>query len=111
MKYAKIEEAIASIARGDMVLVVDDEDRENEGDLIVAAEKVTSEHIAFMVRHTSGLICLPMNGRAVPPSGSRVPTALPAWRSTRPSGAYGSSGGPCAARRPCAGRSSVRGRE
>ena len=62
MKYAKIEEAIASIARGDMVLVVDDEDRENEGDLIVAAEKVTSEHIAFMVRHTSGLICLPMTG-------------------------------------------------
>ena len=48
MKYAKIEEAIASIARGDMVLVVDDEDRENEGDLIVAAEKVTSEHIAYI---------------------------------------------------------------
>jgi 3,4-dihydroxy 2-butanone 4-phosphate synthase/GTP cyclohydrolase II len=62
MKYAKIEEAIASIARGDTVLVVDDEDRENEGDLIVAAEKVTPEHIAFMVRHTSGLICLPMTG-------------------------------------------------
>ncbi|MGB5657141.1 MAG: 3,4-dihydroxy-2-butanone-4-phosphate synthase, partial [Acidimicrobiia bacterium] len=54
MKYAKIDEAIGAIARGDMVLVVDDEDRENEGDLIVAAEKVTSEHIAFMVRHTSG---------------------------------------------------------
>ena len=62
MKYAKIEEAIAAVARGSMVLVVDDEDRENEGDLIVAAEKVTSEHIAFMVRHTSGLICLPMTG-------------------------------------------------
>jgi 3,4-dihydroxy 2-butanone 4-phosphate synthase/GTP cyclohydrolase II len=45
-----------------MVLVVDDEDRENDGDLIVAAEKVTPEHIAFMVRHTSGLICLPMTG-------------------------------------------------
>jgi len=62
MNYAKIEEAIGAIARGAMVLVVDDEDRENEGDLIVAAEKVTSEHIAFMVRHTSGLICLPMTG-------------------------------------------------
>ena len=62
MNYAKIEEAIAAVAGGSMVLVVDDEDRENEGDLIVAAEKVTSEHIAFMVRHTSGLICLPMTG-------------------------------------------------
>ncbi len=62
MNYAKIEEAVEAVHRGDMVLVVDDEDRENEGDLIVAAEKVTSEHIAFMVRHTSGLICLPMLG-------------------------------------------------
>ena len=42
MKYATIEEAIEAIARGEMVLVVDDEDRENEGDLIVAAEKVTA---------------------------------------------------------------------
>ncbi len=62
MSYATIEEAIAAIGRGDMVLVVDDVNRENEGDLIVAAEKVTSEHIAFMVRYTSGLICLPMTG-------------------------------------------------
>jgi 3,4-dihydroxy 2-butanone 4-phosphate synthase/GTP cyclohydrolase II len=62
MTYATIEEAIDAIARGDMVLVVDDEERENEGDLIVAAEKVTPEHIAFMVRYTSGLICLPMMG-------------------------------------------------
>ncbi|MEA2023025.1 MAG: bifunctional 3,4-dihydroxy-2-butanone-4-phosphate synthase/GTP cyclohydrolase II [Actinomycetota bacterium] len=62
MNYAPIEEAIAAVARGEMVLVVDDEDRENEGDLIVAAEKVTAQHIAFMVRYTSGLICLPMTG-------------------------------------------------
>lgn len=62
MNYAPVEDAIASIARGEMVLVVDDENRENEGDLIVAAEKVTPEHIAFMVRYTSGLICLPMTG-------------------------------------------------
>ena len=62
MRYAPIEEAIEATARGEMVLVVDDEDRENEGDLIVAAEKVTPEHIAFMVRYTSGLICLPMTG-------------------------------------------------
>jgi 3,4-dihydroxy-2-butanone 4-phosphate synthase len=62
MNYATIEEAIAAVARGEMVLVVDDEDRENEGDLIVAAEKATAQHIAFMVRYTSGLICLPMTG-------------------------------------------------
>ena len=62
MNYAPVEEAIATIARGEMVLVVDDEERENEGDLIVAAEKVTPQHIAFMVRYTSGLICLPMTG-------------------------------------------------
>lgn len=62
MNYAPIDEAIAAIARGEMVLVVDDEDRENEGDLIVAAEKATAGHIAFMVRYTSGLICLPMMG-------------------------------------------------
>jgi len=54
MNYAPVEEAIAAMGRGDVVLVVDDEDRENEGDLIVAAEKVTPEHIAFMVRYTSG---------------------------------------------------------
>jgi 3,4-dihydroxy 2-butanone 4-phosphate synthase/GTP cyclohydrolase II len=62
MKYSSVAAAIAAIARGEFVLVVDDEDRENEGDLIVAAEKVTPEHIAFMVRYTSGLICLPMTG-------------------------------------------------
>ena len=62
MTYSSIEEAVASIARGDMVLVVDDEHRENEGDLILAAEKVTAEHFAFMVRYTSGVICLPMTG-------------------------------------------------
>jgi 3,4-dihydroxy 2-butanone 4-phosphate synthase/GTP cyclohydrolase II len=62
MRYSPVEEAITAMARGEMVLVVDDEDRENEGDLIVAAEKVTAGHLAFMVRHTSGLICLPMTG-------------------------------------------------
>lgn len=62
MKKAKVEEAIAAVAAGEFVLVIDDEDRENEGDLIIAAEKVTPEKIAFMVRHTSGLICLPTTG-------------------------------------------------
>jgi 3,4-dihydroxy 2-butanone 4-phosphate synthase/GTP cyclohydrolase II len=54
---ATIDEAIAAIAAGRMVVVVDDEDRENEGDLIVAAEYATPEVMAFFVRHTSGLIC------------------------------------------------------
>jgi 3,4-dihydroxy 2-butanone 4-phosphate synthase/GTP cyclohydrolase II len=62
MPFAKIEEAVAEIAAGKMVIVVDDEDRENEGDLIFAAEKVTPELIGFMVRHCSGIICVPMEG-------------------------------------------------
>src|SRR5881628_3280640 len=60
--FATIPEAIDEIARGQMVIVVDDADRENEGDLIMAAEKVTPEAIAFMVRHTSGVICMPVTG-------------------------------------------------
>ncbi len=62
MSKEKVEAALAAIARGDFVLVVDDEDRENEGDLIIAAEKATPQKIAFMVRHTSGLICAPIEG-------------------------------------------------
>lgn len=56
--FDPIEDAIAAIARGEMVVVADDEDRENEGDLIVAADAVTPEQLAFIVRHTSGLICV-----------------------------------------------------
>jgi len=55
-----IERAIADIAAGKAVVVVDDEDRENEGDLIFAAELATPELVAFMVRYTSGYICVPM---------------------------------------------------
>jgi len=55
-----VEEAIAAIARGEMVVVVDDDDRENEGDLIAAAAKITAEQMAFMVRHTSGIVCAPI---------------------------------------------------
>lgn len=62
MRFDSIPEALDAMARGDFVLVVDNEDRENEGDLIVAAENITSEQLAFMVRHTSGLICLAMTG-------------------------------------------------
>jgi 3,4-dihydroxy 2-butanone 4-phosphate synthase/GTP cyclohydrolase II len=57
-----VEEALAAVAAGEFVLVIDDEDRENEGDLIIAAESVTPQKVAFMVRHTSGLICLPTTG-------------------------------------------------
>ena len=55
-----VEEAIKAIANGEMVVVVDDDDRENEGDLIGAAAKITPEQMAFMVRHTSGIVCTPM---------------------------------------------------
>ncbi|CAM4059049.1 MULTISPECIES: bifunctional 3,4-dihydroxy-2-butanone-4-phosphate synthase/GTP cyclohydrolase II [Tsukamurella] len=57
-----IERAIADIAAGKAVVVVDDEDRENEGDLIFAAEKATPELVAFMVRYTSGYLCVPLDG-------------------------------------------------
>ena len=60
MKFARPEELIAAVGRGEIVIVTDDEDRENEGDLIVAAEKITEEQMAFMIRHTSGIICVPM---------------------------------------------------
>ncbi len=57
---APIEDLIEDIRQGKMVILMDDEDRENEGDLIMAAEKVQAEHINFMARHGRGLICLPM---------------------------------------------------
>ena len=60
--FAPISEAIDAIRAGEMIIVVDDEDRENEGDLTIAAEKVTPEAINFMARYGRGLICLPMTG-------------------------------------------------
>jgi len=57
-----IDEAIAEIRAGKMVVVVDDEDRENEGDLIFAASCTTPELVGFMIRHTSGVLCVPMDG-------------------------------------------------
>ncbi len=61
-KFDSIERAVADIAAGKAVVVVDDEDRENEGDLIFAAEKATPELVAFMVRYTSGYLCVPLDG-------------------------------------------------
>ncbi|HEX2118047.1 MAG TPA: bifunctional 3,4-dihydroxy-2-butanone-4-phosphate synthase/GTP cyclohydrolase II, partial [Acidimicrobiales bacterium] len=60
--FAPIEEAVEAIAAGKVVVVVDDASRENEGDLVVAAEFATAETIAFFLNHTSGVICMPMLG-------------------------------------------------
>ena len=58
--FARIEDAIESVRAGKMIIIVDDADRENEGDLMLAAEKVTPQAINFMARHGRGLICLSM---------------------------------------------------
>jgi 3,4-dihydroxy 2-butanone 4-phosphate synthase/GTP cyclohydrolase II len=60
MQFSSIEDAIAEIREGRMVIIVDDEDRENEGDLVCAAEKATPEIVNFMARHARGLICQPL---------------------------------------------------
>jgi len=60
--FAPIEDIIEAIGRGDLVIMVDDEDRENEGDLILAADSATPEKLGFMLRYTSGIICLPVVG-------------------------------------------------
>ncbi len=62
MNFATIEEIVAAIKRGEMVIMVDDEDRENEGDLIIAAEDATPDNVGFMLRYTSGIICMPVTG-------------------------------------------------
>jgi hypothetical protein len=59
-EFDSIERAVADIAAGKAILVVDDEDRENEGDLVFAAAKATPDLLAFMIRHTSGVVCVPM---------------------------------------------------
>jgi 3,4-dihydroxy 2-butanone 4-phosphate synthase len=63
MTFAKIEDAVRAIARGEMIVVVDDQDRENEGDIVVASELVTPQHIAFMMNHARGLVCVAMEGQ------------------------------------------------
>jgi len=55
-----VTEILSDLREGRMVVIMDDEDRENEGDLIMAAERTTAEAVAFMIRHTSGIICVPM---------------------------------------------------
>lgn len=60
IKLNTIEEALRDFAEGKMVIVVDDEDRENEGDLIVAAEKITPEQVNFMLKNARGVLCAPI---------------------------------------------------
>ena len=60
MKFNSIEEAIEDIKNGKMIIVVDDEDRENEGDLVIAAEKATPEAVNFMIKYAKGLLCVPI---------------------------------------------------
>ncbi len=74
-EFDSVEEAIAAIAAGEAVVVVDDEDRENEGDLIFAGSLATTELMAFTIRHTSGVVCVPMPGEwldrlSIPPMTS-----------------------------------------
>ena len=66
-KYSlnKVEEAILSIKKGEIIIVVDDENRENEGDFIAAAEAISPEMINFMATHGRGLICCPLTEKGV----------------------------------------------
>lgn len=61
IRLSTIDEAIAAFGRGEMIIVVDDEDRENEGDIIVAAEKITPEQVNFMLHNARGVLCAPMS--------------------------------------------------
>ena len=71
-KFTAIPEAIKDIKAGKLIIVVDDPGRENEGDLICAAEKVTPEIINFMAKHGRGLICLPVTGSRLAARGHPV---------------------------------------
>ncbi len=65
MSIYSVEDAIQDIRQGNMVILVDDEDRENEGDLVIAAQHVTPEHINFMTKYARGLVCLPMESMLI----------------------------------------------
>ena len=62
MPQSRVREAIDAFAAGEIIVVTDDDDRENEGDLIVAAVHATPEKLAFIVRHTCGIVCAPLTG-------------------------------------------------
>lgn len=75
MTISKIEDAVEALARGNMIVVVDDEDRENEGDIIVASDAVTPAAIAFMMKHARGLICVAMEGERL--DSLEIPLMVP----------------------------------
>ena len=75
MPLATIERAIDDIRAGTFVIIVDDEDRENEGDLVIAAQHCTAEAIALMIRHAGGLLCVPMTGARLDELG--IPLMVP----------------------------------
>jgi 3,4-dihydroxy 2-butanone 4-phosphate synthase/GTP cyclohydrolase II len=85
MPISPIEDVIEDIKQGKMIILVDDEDRENEGDLTMAAEKVTPEAINFMARHGRGLICLALSPEIIeqlklPMMVSTTPLSIPPSR-------------------------------
>jgi len=65
MPFCSVEEAIEEVRAGRFILILDDEGRENEGDLVIAAEMATPEAINFMAKHGRGLICVPLSGERV----------------------------------------------
>ena len=73
---SSVAEILQELRAGRMVVIMDDEDRENEGDLIMAAEHATPEAVAFMIRHTSGIICVPMEEERL--AALELPQMVPA---------------------------------
>ena len=116
---ATVEEAIEEYRRGRFVIIVDDEDRENEGDLCMPAQFVTPEAISFMLRHTSGIICVPHHRRAPGPAAhpadggqtnkARFGTAFTVSVDARDGVTTGVSAADRAQRHPGARRSRLRG--
>ena len=69
--HQRVDAAIEAFARGEIVVVMDDDDRENEGDLFVAASLCTPEKMAFIIRNTSGIVCAPLRRRTGAQAASR----------------------------------------
>ena len=80
MALARIEDALADFRAGKFVIIVDAEDRENEGDLVIAAEFATPEAINFMAREGRGLICLPLTGERL--DALRIPMMVTSTENT-----------------------------
>ena len=88
MPFISVEEAIERVRRGEMLIVVDDEDRENEGDLTMAAARATPEAINFMIKHGRGLVCVPTEPKRLDEltveSGMLTSELVPALRAGGP---------------------------